>query len=72
MRARSVLGTTIFTLLALLGAHTARAARCQIVRYPSIPVTLKDMKALIPVKINGRPIVLAVDSGAFYSSLSPE
>lgn len=72
MRARSGLGTTIFTLLALLSAHTAWAARCQIVRYPSIPVTLKDMQALIPAKLNGQPIVLAVDSGAFYSSLYPQ
>ena len=72
MRARPRLGTTILTLLALLGAHTAWAARCQIVRYPSIPVTLKDMQALIPVKLNGHPIVLAVDSGAFYSSLYPQ
>ena len=72
MRARSALGTTILTLLALLGGSTARAAGCRIVRYPSIPVTLKDMKALIPVRINGRPLVLAVDSGAFYSSLSPQ
>ena len=72
MRARPRLGTTILTLLALLGAHTAWAARCQIVRYPKIPVTLKDMQALIPVKLNGHPIVLAVDSGAFYSSLNPQ
>ena len=37
-----------------------------------MPVTLKDMQALIRVKINGKPAILAVDSGAFFSMLSPE
>ena len=37
-----------------------------------MPVTLKDIQALIRVKINGKPAILAVDSGAFFSMLSPE
>ena len=50
----------------------ASAAGCRIERYPKIPVTLKDMQSLIHVKLNGQPALLAVDSGAFFSVLSPE
>ena len=50
----------------------ASAAGCRIERYPKMPVTLKDMQALIHVRINGAPALLAVDSGAFFSTLSPE
>ncbi|MDE2338815.1 MAG: aspartyl protease family protein [Gammaproteobacteria bacterium] len=50
----------------------ASAAGCRIERYPEIPVTLKDMQSLIHVKLNGQPALLAVDSGAFFSVLSPE
>ena len=56
----------------LCAAGSAAAAGCRIERYPTIPVTLKDMQALIRVKINGKPAILAVDSGAFFSMLSPE
>ena len=60
-------------LLAMLcAAGTAAAAGCRIERYPAIPVTMKDMQALIRVRINGKPAILAVDSGAFFSMLSPQ
>ncbi|MGC8518163.1 MAG: aspartyl protease family protein [Steroidobacteraceae bacterium] len=59
-------------LIVLCAARLASAAGCKIERYPKMPVTLKDMQALISVRINGAPAVLAVDSGAFFSVLSPQ
>ena len=59
-------------LITLCTAGMASAAGCRIERYPKMPVTMKDMQALIHVRINGAPALLAVDSGAFFSVLSPE
>jgi tetratricopeptide (TPR) repeat protein/predicted aspartyl protease len=56
----------------LCAVGRAAAAGCRIERYPAIPVTMKNMQALIRVKINGKPAILAVDSGASFSLLSPE
>ncbi len=59
-------------LATLCAAGSAAAAGCRIERYPAIPVTMKNMQALIRVKINGKPAILAVDSGASFSLLSPQ
>ena len=68
VRTRAVLAL----LITLCTAGIAAATGCRIERYPKMPVTLKDMQALIHVQINGAPALLAVDSGAFFSVLSPE
>ena len=59
-------------LITLCTPGVASAAGCRIERYPKMPVTMKDRQALIQVRINGASALLAVDSGAFFSVLSPE
>jgi len=59
-------------LLALiLGAAGAAAApdKCQI-ETMDIPVRLVESRPVATVKLNGVPVPLLVDSGAFYSFLS--
>ena len=68
VRTRAILAL----LITLCTAGIASATGCKIERYPKMTVTLKDMQALIHVQINGAPALLAVDSGAFFSILSPE
>ena len=65
-------GWTSALALGMLGATGIAAAGCQIQRYPIMPVTLRNRQALIGVKINGKPAVIAVDTGASYSILSPQ
>ena len=60
-------------LLATLDMGGANAAaRCRIGRYPLIPVTVRNMQALINVKINGTPAVMAVDTGSASSLVSAQ
>ena len=46
-------------------------AGCTFARVAELPVTFSEGRLLIPAKINGSDIQLAVDSGAFFSMISP-
>ncbi len=46
-------------------------AACKMEGLAQIPVTMQGAKPLIAAKINGRDVKFMVDSGAFYSVLSP-
>jgi predicted aspartyl protease len=49
----------------------ANSAGCKIEGLAQIPVTMQGSKPLVAAKINGRDVKFMVDSGAFYSVLSP-
>jgi tetratricopeptide (TPR) repeat protein/predicted aspartyl protease len=61
---------TAWTLLAFFVSPAAQA-KCLIAKIAELPVTMTDMKAMVTVNINGIPAVLAADSGAFYSIITP-
>ncbi|MGH8232472.1 MAG: aspartyl protease family protein [Steroidobacteraceae bacterium] len=46
-------------------------AGCKVGQLLELPVTMRGLRALVPAKINGTDVQLAVDSGAFYSILTP-
>jgi tetratricopeptide (TPR) repeat protein/predicted aspartyl protease len=46
-------------------------AGCKVGQLLELPVSMRGLRALVPAKINGTEVQLAVDSGAFYSILSP-
>jgi tetratricopeptide (TPR) repeat protein/predicted aspartyl protease len=60
----------IATAIALTCAFPSHAD-CDLKQLVHLRVTMVDMTALVPVTINGEEVQLAIDSGAFYSMLSP-
>lgn len=57
-------------LLAACASASGRAA-CTIDRLAELPVTMDRMEPMIDVKINGAPVRMMADSGAFFSVISP-
>jgi len=58
-------------LLLVLGVSSVSAqADCDL-SGTTLPVTMVGLKPLVPVKIEDKPLFLILDSGAFYSVLSP-
>jgi tetratricopeptide (TPR) repeat protein len=66
---RPVLTAISASLLFPFGA--VAAGSCKIEGLAQIPVTMQGMRPLVAAKINGRDVKFMVDSGAFYSVLSP-
>jgi len=68
-----VCATFVAVLLALGPAFAAAAApaRCSLLKAADLPVTMAGQQPMLPVKINGVDTFLMVDSGAFYSVISP-
>ena len=62
----------IFWAFAVLGVGPALSGECQIERAPAVPVIIKDLRALVATKINGRTARFVIDTGAFWSMLSPQ
>jgi tetratricopeptide (TPR) repeat protein len=69
MDTRSFLFLVVSCLGLALPGHSS--AGCSIGKMADIPVTMRGLRALVPVKFNGADATLAVDSGAFYSLLAP-
>ena len=59
-----------FALFALSLAAGRAAAECSVARI-EMPVTMSGLRAMIPAQINGADTIFAVDSGAFFSVISP-
>ena len=55
----------------IVAAAGPALADCKVNKIAELPVTMRDMQPLVPVKINGAPAMMVADSGAFFSSLSP-
>jgi tetratricopeptide (TPR) repeat protein len=58
-------------LASTLPAAVLAAASCKIEGLAQLPVTMQGAKPLVAAKINGKDVKFLVDSGAFYSVLSP-
>jgi tetratricopeptide (TPR) repeat protein/predicted aspartyl protease len=57
--------------LTLLAAWPAMASQCNIQLLPSIPVTMQGLRPMVSTRINGRKARFIIDTGAFWSMLSP-
>lgn len=59
------------TALALMVSTSASGATCKLTPLAQLPVTMQRSAPMVPAKINGKDVRFIVDSGAFYSVLSP-
>jgi len=57
--------------LALCVGTKAVSAACGVGKIGELPVTMVDMQPMTDAKINGQPVRFVVDSGAFFSVISP-
>ncbi len=61
----------LLLVLASLGLEGAARAACSLGQLAELPVTVARSRILLPAKINGTDLQFIVDSGAFFSMLSP-
>ena len=57
--------------IGLMTAAPAAAAPCQVGRILELPVTMQGLRPIVAASINGRDAPFILDSGAFYSTISP-
>jgi tetratricopeptide (TPR) repeat protein len=57
--------------LALVLGSSAASAGCTVGRVAELPATMVDMQPMTDAKINGHDVRFVIDSGAFYSVISP-
>jgi tetratricopeptide (TPR) repeat protein/predicted aspartyl protease len=69
MTDRSFLASALF--FALMTSVPALAASCKLGKMLEFPVTMTNLRPLMTANINNADVRLLVDSGAFYSTLSP-
>jgi tetratricopeptide (TPR) repeat protein/predicted aspartyl protease len=59
------------TLAALAAASFPGFATCQLEKFAELPVTMNGLRPMVHAQINGAEALFIVDSGAFYSMLTP-
>jgi predicted aspartyl protease/Tfp pilus assembly protein PilF len=65
---------TIYGLVSLpllLGAPVYAATKCSLSKLAELPVTINNLRAIVRADINGAEARFELDSGAFYSIISP-
>ena len=62
---------SLFVALAGLAATPAVAGSCQVGRIAELPVTMQGLRPIVAAEINGHDAPFILDSGAFYSTISP-
>jgi tetratricopeptide (TPR) repeat protein/predicted aspartyl protease len=55
----------------ILAASAAHGGTCNITRAPDIPVTMSGLRPMVRAQINGQDAEFVVDSGSFFSMLTP-
>jgi tetratricopeptide (TPR) repeat protein len=64
---------SLILLLAALSTSAAHAAqKCQLGRFPDIPVTMNGLRPMVHAQVNGNDALFIADSGAFFSSIQPD
>lgn len=63
--------TSALLTAALLSMSASASAECHLAKYLDIPVTMRGSRAIVSAQINGQDAQFILDSGAFYSDLSP-
>lgn len=59
-------------VLGLLLAPALWAGGCRLERFPALSVTLHGLDPMVQVRLNGAPARFIVDTGSFWSILSPQ
>lgn len=68
---RHLAGLGCIVALAVPGCVPAAAGQCRIERFPAIAVTMKGLRPMVWARINGVRARFFIDTGAFWSMLSP-
>ncbi len=63
-------GVTVASVAAALSSPAA-AGPCQVGRILELPVTMQGLRPIVAAGINGRDAPFILDSGAFFSTISP-
>src|SRR5277367_4527449 len=63
--------TTGLGLLCMLAMPDSLAGECKLGKVMEFPITMVDLRPRVTAKINGRDVRFMVDSGAFFSIISP-
>jgi tetratricopeptide (TPR) repeat protein len=68
---RNQLGITLLALLLAFPLLAHATGGCKVVRLVSVPITMNGLRPTLEAQINGSPALFTLDSGAFWSMLSP-
>ena len=71
MSYRSRRGITLLTFLLAVPLLAHAADGCKLNRLAVLPVTMNGLRPTVEAQINGRPALFTLDSGAFWSSITP-
>ena len=69
MRERRLLATL---LIGSLAGGVALAAGCRIARQPAVQLTVKNLEPLVSARVNGHLAQFMIDTGAYWSMISPQ
>jgi tetratricopeptide (TPR) repeat protein/predicted aspartyl protease len=64
-------GTTLLALLLFIPLIVHAADHCKLLRLAVVPVTMDGLRPTVQAEINGSPAVFTLDSGAWWSNLTP-
>jgi len=68
---RPLRGTTLLSLLLVIPLLAHAADGCKLKRLAVVPVTMNGLRPTVEAQINGSPALFTLDSGAFWSMLTP-
>lgn len=71
MSHRPLRGSTLLSLLLVVPLLAHAADSCKLNRLAVLPVTMAGLRPTVEAQINGSPALFTLDSGAFWSMLSP-
>jgi tetratricopeptide (TPR) repeat protein/predicted aspartyl protease len=71
IRGFALLGLTLSVLTLTLSAPVRAADKCKLGRLAVLPVTMDGLRPTVEAQINGRPALFTLDSGAFWSMITP-
>jgi tetratricopeptide (TPR) repeat protein len=64
-------GITLLLLLLIVPLLAHAADKCKLNRLATLPVTMDGLRPTVSAEINGSPALFTLDSGAFWSMISP-
>lgn len=69
---RTLRGLAPVGVLLVAGCQGASGGACTVQWHSTLPVVMRQTMAVVPVRINGETVGLGVDSGAQFSTVTPE
>ena len=63
---------SVLLLVLSIPALPREPQKCQLGRFPDIPVTMRGLSPLVHAQVNGSDALFVADSGAFFSSIQPD